>query len=443
MKILHYSLGFPPYRTGGLTKFCIDTMLEQKRIGNDVSLLWPGEIKLFKKNIAIKERQNYQGIKSWELINPLPISYDEGIADVNAFTAPCDKSVFYEFLNKVSPDVIHIHTLMGLYKEFISAARDLGIKTVFSVHDFFSICPKVTMYRRNRVCCCVNDYSECPNCNLTALSLKKIKILQSPLYRVLKDSSISQKLRKKHRDQYLSGEVGKRLESSSIPKASILDYKRIRQYYGQIIEQINLVHYNSMTTKNIFECYFKPKDSRVITISHADIRDNRRKKKFGDTLQLTYLGPQGGGKGFFCLQAALNELWMERKDFHLNVFFTPTEQSPYIKAHGKYTYKNLEMIFDKTDVLIVPSIWYETFGYTVLEALSFGVPVIASGNVGAKDIIPKRGGIIVDNITVHNLKEAIAGLNRDMLNEMNREILLKADIKTIEEMTKEIISECY
>jgi hypothetical protein len=24
MKILHYSLGFPPYRTGGLTKYAVD-----------------------------------------------------------------------------------------------------------------------------------------------------------------------------------------------------------------------------------------------------------------------------------------------------------------------------------------------------------------------------------------------------------------------------------
>ena len=42
MKILHYSLGFPPYRTGGLTKFNYDLMIEQVKEGNDVALLWPG-----------------------------------------------------------------------------------------------------------------------------------------------------------------------------------------------------------------------------------------------------------------------------------------------------------------------------------------------------------------------------------------------------------------
>ena len=33
MKILHYALGFPPYRSGGLTKMCIDLMVQQAKEG--------------------------------------------------------------------------------------------------------------------------------------------------------------------------------------------------------------------------------------------------------------------------------------------------------------------------------------------------------------------------------------------------------------------------
>ena len=46
MKILHYSLGFPPYRTGGLTKYCIDLMLTQNEQGFETALLWPGRIRI-------------------------------------------------------------------------------------------------------------------------------------------------------------------------------------------------------------------------------------------------------------------------------------------------------------------------------------------------------------------------------------------------------------
>ena len=48
MKILHYALGFPPYRTGGLTKYCIDLMLTQVEQGHEVALLWPGQITIVK-----------------------------------------------------------------------------------------------------------------------------------------------------------------------------------------------------------------------------------------------------------------------------------------------------------------------------------------------------------------------------------------------------------
>lgn len=39
------------------------------------------------------------------------------------------------------------------------------------------------------------------------------------------------------------------------------------------------------------------------------------------------------------------------------------------------------------DLVVVPSQYYETFGFNTLEALSFGKPVIVTENVGAKDLV--------------------------------------------------------
>lgn len=443
MRILHYSLGFPPYRSGGLTKFCMDIMQEEKQKGYDVALLWPGKLMLLSKNVAVEQRKSYQGIQSWEIINPLPISYDEGIIDTKAFMASCDKSVFSRFLKEIVPDVIHIHTLMGLHSEFVDVAKESGIKMVFSVHDFFTVCPKVTMYRKGAICEYVNTCMECPKCNLTALSMKKIMILQSPLYRKLKDSFILKKIRKKHRDQYLSGNANDKAEYQKKALMNVEDYRKLRTYYGSMILQMDVVHYNSTITKKVFEKFFSPANSKVIPISHGDIMDRRKIKLFGEILRLTYLGPQSGGKGFFCLKKVLDELWTDRHDFCLNVFFTPSELSPYMKTHDRYTYADLEWIFEQTDALIVPSIWYETFGYTVLEALSFGVPVIVSGNVGAKDIIPTGGGIILEDMNPDTLKYTINRLSKEILSDMNLVLFHKAKIITLTEMTEQIIKECY
>lgn len=39
MRMLHYSLGFPPYRIGGKTKFCMDLMHQQMNMGHEVALM--------------------------------------------------------------------------------------------------------------------------------------------------------------------------------------------------------------------------------------------------------------------------------------------------------------------------------------------------------------------------------------------------------------------
>ena len=57
MKILHYSLGFPPYRSGGMTTFCIDLMEEQIKNNYQVALLWPGRMSFFSKNIEICKKK--------------------------------------------------------------------------------------------------------------------------------------------------------------------------------------------------------------------------------------------------------------------------------------------------------------------------------------------------------------------------------------------------
>ena len=148
MKILHYFLGFPPYRTGGLTKFAYDLMQTQQKNGDKVFALWPGKIGFLKdKKIKIKERKKIDKIQNFEVINPLPVPLDEGISNIKAYTRKCDKNVYKELLEKLKPDVIHIHTLMGLHKEFIDVALENKIKIFFTAHDYFGICPKVVLIK--------------------------------------------------------------------------------------------------------------------------------------------------------------------------------------------------------------------------------------------------------------------------------------------------------
>ena len=74
MKILHYALGFPPYRSGGLTKLCVDLMVQQAKEGHTAAMLWPGQMGFVNKKVTIRKHKNVklkgQDILSFEVINP-------------------------------------------------------------------------------------------------------------------------------------------------------------------------------------------------------------------------------------------------------------------------------------------------------------------------------------------------------------------------------------
>ena len=210
MKILHYTLGLPPYRTGGLTKYCTDLMLTQKTQDHDVAVIWPGQMGFLCKKVKIKRVKDFKDIENYEIFNPLPVPLDEGITNIPAFTKKADILIYEEFLKKIKPDAIHFHTLMGLHYEFVLAAKQLNIKTVFTTHDYFGICPRVTFFNNNAICKNAENCSDCAACNITALSLNKIKILQSPLYRTLKNTALFKKLRANHRSEFIENNVAER-----------------------------------------------------------------------------------------------------------------------------------------------------------------------------------------------------------------------------------------
>lgn len=447
MNILHYSLGFPPYRTGGLTKFCMDLMTQQEAEGHQVSLLWPGAFLPCTGKTRIQPHPKKNGISSFEVQNPTPVSYDEGIVEIDAFMAEGTQSVYYNFLKDLSPDVIHIHTLMGLHKSLLAAAKSLGIRLVFTAHDFFPVCPKVTMSCYGNACKGIESCENCAACNLTALSLTKIKILQSGIYRVLKDFPVVKSLRKQHRDTYLSGAASSQTDGAKAVR-SAADYRRLRGFYNGLLEMMDVIHCNSSVTRDNYKKYLRLDDSKLvlIPITHSHIQDHKEKKQFPETLRITYLGPASAAKGYFLLKDALELLWNDpqkgRRDFCLKVYFSMAERSPYIKFRDRYHYGELAEILRQTDILMAPSIMYDTFNYTVLEALSYGVPVIVSDNVGAKDVIPAGGGIVIEGITAEKLADAIRRIDIKTLQDMNAVIVEQLQIPSIASMSKELMT-CY
>jgi glycosyltransferase involved in cell wall biosynthesis len=89
------------------------------------------------------------------------------------------------------------------------------------------------------------------------------------------------------------------------------------------------------------------------------------------------------------------------------------------------------------DVLVVPSIWAEPFGYVCIEALSFGIPVIAARSGALPEIIEhEKSGLIFkagDHETLAACLRRIAS-DRGLLRQMHQAAFARAEQYSLEAM---------
>lgn len=409
MKILHISLGLPPYRTGGLTKYSLDLMKVQVRKHDDVYLLYPGRHGLFSSAVDIAYNGKRYGIRVYEILNPLPVPLISGIAEPARFYKSTGTGCFQKFLNEVKPDIIHIHTIMGIHSEFFEAARENGIKMVFTTHDYFGLCPKANLLDFNRDFCSDTLHgAKCAICNRGGYSIKKIWMMQSGPYRLIKCSrlfSLVKFLDAKLRDRRaaafgrsygkarktagtLTGQVTAACADANSPQAC--EYVKLREYYFKIYRMIDGFHFNSAVSREVYGQFLHAR-GKVISITHADIKDNRIKRSYRNTedLNIVYIGSDNPMKGFPMLKECLGRLLKEGVDrWHLTSYGCGRDESTaHYTFFQRYQYGDLKEIFGSAHVIVIPSIWKETFGFIGLEALSFGVPIVLSENVGFKDLL--------------------------------------------------------
>jgi glycosyltransferase involved in cell wall biosynthesis len=379
--ILHYSIGFNSDRGGGLSKYSTDLLLGQKKIYKPI-LLFPGNMTLGRKK-SIIQCPSRDGIENYKIINPLPLLFMCGINDERYLHEKSDVKMWITFLQKIKPNIFHIHTLMGLNIECIEAAKILNIPIVYTSHDYFGICPKQTLFYYDHICHHANDFQDCPICNHGALSSEKLFILHSSFFikiRKMKFVLILKNLFKRNTENKLA-----------YTSCSNIDFFALRKKYVEIFSMIDFIHFNSSITELVFKNYIPQSinQSKIISITHKAINDHRKSKLYNhNILRLTYLGSDQFYKGLPFLIDILDEIYEANKNFQLTIYCNVKYHKQYLRIGSVgYNYQDLGEIFSNTDLLLVPSQWYEPFAFVVREAMSYGVPVMVTDTVGARDII--------------------------------------------------------
>lgn len=413
MKILHYTLGFQPQRTGGLIKYAEDLMLEQMDQGHQVLALYPGNIRLFSKKVGIKKVSSRR-YECYELLNSLPLALFGGISEPSAFMTPCDNIVYRTFLEKVQPDIIHLHSLIGLHKEFLEVAKSLNIRVVLTSHDYYGLAP-VPHFYFNGV-----DYSD-NNTNLAwnimssnALSVKKLRFFQVPFYPTIrKILKLLGKNPKSKKNLVIRDDIDEQ------------DYNELRHYYNEMFHLIDGYLFNSSLAKKVYEQNeIKPSNSIVVSISNNSIKYHQRLTTSNNKIRVAYIGPDEEYKGYFDFIDFAGTL--DRESYEVATYgHLPNEECPsFIEQKGYFTKEAIDSVYENIDILIVPSKWKETFGLITVEALSYGVNVFVSENVGSKDLLPESHVFKNQNdLVVKVLKNDIENTKLKTIDEHSIEVI--------------------
>lgn len=299
---------------------------------------------------------------------------------------------FDKFLEIEKPDIVNFHHLDGVGASLISNAKERGISTIFTVHDYWCICPRLFLLNRNYDLCSGPDYGlKCASCM----------------------------------------EVG-------FDPINVTTYMMRYDYVKKVLVEKTdkIIAVSDSVKKRLVEEGFPP-DNIIVIYPYVDVDEHKnerintdRQEKEPSHLKVGYIGAINPYKGVHVLIDAVKKLKNENRsniETHLyggvDPLFKETFQNliedASIHVHGPYRKEELLHIFDEIDVLVVPSIVPETGPLVVQEGLRHGIPVIGSNIGGLTNYIKPDYGYLFstgDSVELYKVLSRISE-NRSILRE--------------------------
>lgn len=176
-----------------------------------------------------------------------------------------------------------------------------------------------------------------------------------------------------------------------------------------------------------------------------------------DFFNILYVGAMNESKGIHILIKAFSRIARKYKDSRLILVGKGRKINDYLQMaknldiDNKVTFTGYlndgkkNKYYSEANVFIHPAIWPEPFGRTLLEAMSFNIPLIVS-NVGAPPKIIQDAGLIFENGNVEDLERKMKMIIDDnklrkKLKSKCGEVLKKYDINYVLDKIVELYKE--
>lgn len=355
---------------GGAAKVAIDSTIELSNSKNNVFYFCSSkeiEKQLVLSKLSLLKNLNQSEIKDES--NKLN-AFIRGIWNLKAYSEM--KSLLKNMDKKQT--IVHIHGwTKSLTISVIFAALINGFKVVITLHDFFIHCPNGGLfnYKRKSICKIKPLSLNCitTNCDSRGYSFKIFRVIRSIIERII-----------------------------------FLLYKN----------KIHLI-FLSKLSYDVLQPYIY-KFNSVSYIENPVDRKKETKVKAETNNIFLFIGRISFEKGCesFCKSISSNSNLKGIVIGEGNEYNYLVEKYPNISFLGWQSKKEIDNILRKTRCLVFPSLWYETYGLVVKEAISIGIPCIVSSSTAACEfIIDNHNGVIFESGNIEDLSKKILILNND------------------------------
>ncbi len=294
-----------------------------------------------------------------------------------------------EFINPPSILVNHLIDFDPI-EDFIQILAEVPIKKVVVLHDYLSICPSYTLTDYKGSFCNVPENIEyCQKC--------------------------------------LSHELASRGINPPKTKRPIKDIVSWRDMWNKLLQNNTAVVAPSKTAADIFKKAYPTSKVEVIEhIVNLPATDVPPYTQNEDKLVVGIIGALNKPKGADLVYNLAKEAERKKLPIEFVIIGYTYKHSSYnsakLKITGPYDRKNLGKLIStyKPQVILIPSLWPETYSYTVSEAIKLGIPLIVFDlGAQAERVRKTKGGIIVKCCSKEALLEKLVELsrNRNLLEE--------------------------
>lgn len=401
MRVLHVGWGFWPWRVGGLIHYAEDLMAAQVERGDDVAYFFAGRQYPWRTGTRLK-RWRRGGVAMHEVVNsPIVSGLELGTGDPDLDLAePWIEERFASVLRSFQPDVVHFQELLCLPSSLIDVADGVGIPTVMTLQDYFPLCSTLRLFDVERRHCTRLEVGE--DCAVRNAGAPRSRTPMVDDTLKFEAATLRRRVRL-HRwpsrrpfeavvwRVYKRGMRRVENERPSAADQSPAAYQRRRDVN---VERLGRVGALIAQSPRVAEIYAQRgvSDERLrslrFTLSHIERLRPRSISAPPDPITFTTLGGCASRtKGAHVIVGALRELRARGLEarFRLRVYGgvhdeVRGELEGYqgVEIPEMYTRDRLDSLLDAVDVGIMPSIWEEAFGYTGLEMLAKGIPLIAN-----------------------------------------------------------------